>query len=107
MAASRGEVYYVTFAEPVGRRPVLIVQNNTGNRFSPTTIVAHLSTSKPPSEYPFLVELDSRVLGERSWVHCETLNTIPQTLLEDKCGALTPKEMDLVEQALKRSMAIR
>jgi len=105
--AARGEVYYVTFAPPVGRRPVLIIQNNAGNRSSPNTIVAHLSTSRPAVEYPFLVELDNRVLGEPSWVHCETLNTIPQTMLEDKRGALTPKEMDLVEEALKRSMAIK
>lgn len=105
--AVRGEVYYVTFAPPVGRRPVLIIQNNAGNRSSPNTIVAHLSTSPPPREYPFLVELDRRVIGERSWVHCETLNTIPQAMLEEKCGALAPGEMDQVEEALKRAMAIR
>ena len=103
----RGEVYWVTFAAPVGRRPVLIVQNNAGNRSSPNTMVAHISTSPPAVEYPFLVALDSRVLGEPSWVHCETVNTIPQTMLEDKCGALAPKEMDRVDEALHRALALK
>jgi mRNA interferase MazF len=107
MPVIRGEVYWATLPPPVGPRPVLIVQNNAGNRSSPNTIVAHLSTSPPPVEYPFLAALDNRVLGEPSWAHCETLNTIPQALLQDKCGSLTPKEMDQVTEALKRSLALK
>ena len=105
--ASRGEVYWVTFASPVGRRPVLIIQNNTGNRFSPSTMVAHISTTPPEREYPFLVALDNRVLGEPCWVHCETVNTILQTLLESQCGALTPQEMDRVDEALHRALGLK
>jgi len=86
---------------------VLIVQNNTGNQKSENTIVAHLSTTPPAVEYPFLVALDNRVLGEPSYVHCESINTIPQALLEQKCGALTPKDMELVNEALKLSLALK
>ena len=97
----------MTFAEPVGRRPVLIIQNNRGNEASPSTIVAHISTSPPANEYPFLVALDNRAMGEPSWVHCETINTIPQAILEDRLAALGFAEMQRVDEALKRSLALR
>ena len=101
--ATRGEVYWITYPEPVGRHPALIIQNNAGNQYSPSTIVAYMSTSRPEREYRFVVELDARAIGERSYVHCENINTIPQTMLEEKCGALTPKEMTQVEEALRIS----
>jgi mRNA interferase MazF len=105
--ALRGEIHWVTFAEPVGRRPVLIMQNNRGNESSPSTIVAHISTSPPAKEYPFLVALDSRVLGEPSWVHCETINTIPQAMLGAMLGSLGPADMHRADEALKRSLALK
>jgi mRNA interferase MazF len=104
--ALRGEVFWVRFDEPVGRRPVLIVQNNRGNQSSPNTIVAHISTRPPGREYPFLVALDDGHLGEPSWVHCETINTIPQTKLDERLGALGPAEMEKVNEALRRSLGL-
>ena len=104
--ALRGEVFWVRFDDPVGRRPVLIVQNNRGNESSPYTIVAHISTRPPGKEYPFLVALDDRHLGEPSWVHCETINTIPQAKLDERLGALGPAEMDRVNEALRRSLGL-
>jgi mRNA interferase MazF len=101
----RGEVYWVTFAEPVARRPVLVVQNDVGNRASPNTIVAHVSTS-PRRDYPFLVALDEAELGRAAWVHCETLNTLPRALLEDRLAALSATAMKQVDQALKRSLGL-
>jgi mRNA-degrading endonuclease toxin of MazEF toxin-antitoxin module len=62
VAPLRGEVYWVTFAEPVGRRPVLVIQNDIGNRHSPNTNVAHDSAA-PRRDYPFLVALDAGALG--------------------------------------------
>lgn len=104
--ALRGEVFWVRFDEPVGRRPALIVQNNKGNQSSPYTIVAHVSTTPPRKEYPFLVALDDRHLGEPSWVHCETINTVPQARLDDRLGALGPAEMEKVDEALRRSLGL-
>jgi mRNA interferase MazF len=105
VAPRRGDVFWVTFAEPVGRRPVLIVQNDAGNRNSPSTIVVHVS-AKPRRDYPFLVELETRELGTRSWVHCETVNTIPCNLLEEQLGTLAPATMLRVDEALRHSLGL-
>ena len=61
----RGQIYYANLDpivghEQAGRRPVLIVQNNTGNLFSPTTIVAALTTALPPKPYPTEVRITGR-----------------------------------------------
>jgi mRNA interferase MazF len=101
----RGDVCWVTFAAPVGRRPVLVVQNNVGNRYSPSTIVAHVSAT-PRRDYPFLVALDAGELGKPTWVHCETINTIPSDLLEERHGTLTPEAMLRVDDALRHSLGL-
>ena len=105
MDARRGEVWWVAFAEPVGRRPVLVIQNDVGNRHSPTTIVAHVSAT-PRRDYPFLVALGAE-LDKPSWVHCETITTIPVTMLEERLAALAPATMRCVDEALKSSLALR
>ncbi len=105
MLPRRGEVFWVTFGEPVGRRPVLVIQNDIGNANAPTTIVAHIS-AQPRRDYPFLVALDQVDLGRPSWVHCETLNTIPSALLEERLGALAPETMSKVDEALRRSLGL-
>jgi mRNA interferase MazF len=101
----RGEVYWMTFAEPVGRRPVLIVQNDIGNRHSTSTIVVHVSAT-PRRDYPFLVALDADELGKPSWVHCETINTIPSDLLQERLTKLAPATMLKIDQALKDSLGL-
>ena len=95
----------MTFAEPVGRRPVLVVQNDIGNRHSPNTIVAHVSAT-PRRDYPFLVALDAAELGKAAWVHCETLNTIPSDLLEERIATLAPATMLKVNEALRDSLGL-
>ena len=105
MPPLRGDVYWVTFAAPVGRRPVLVVQNNVGNQHSPSTIVAHVSAT-PRRDYPFLVALDASELGEPAWVHCETLHTIPSDLLEERHGTLTAATMLRVDKALRHSLGL-
>jgi mRNA interferase MazF len=105
MPPRRGDVHWVTFAEPVGRRPVLVVQNDVGNRHSASTIVVHISAT-PRRDYPFLVALDAGELGKPSWVHCETVNTIPGDLLEERLGTLAPGTMLKVDEALKNSLGL-
>ncbi len=104
-ALRRGEVWWVAFAEPVGRRPVLVVQNDVGNRHSTTTIVASVSAT-PRRDYPFLVALDATELGRPSWVHCETITTIPVAMLEERLGVLAPETMCRVDDALRNSLAL-
>lgn len=105
MQPHRGDVYWVTFAEPVGRRPALIIQNDIGNAYSPTTIIAHVSAT-PRRDYPFLVALDAADLGKPSWVHCETINAIPCDLLEERLGTLAPETMARVDEALRHSLGL-
>jgi mRNA interferase MazF len=63
MAVKRGEIYWVEFdpvkgSEHGGLRPALVVQNDTGNRFSPTTVVVAITRTLPPQSYPFIVVLE-------------------------------------------------
>ena len=59
----RGEIYWVEF-EPVkgseqgGLRPALVIQHDTGNRYSPTTVVAAITRTVPPKPYPFTVVIE-------------------------------------------------
>ena len=96
----------MTFAAPAGRRPVVVVQNDVGNRSSPTTIVASISSS-PRRDYPFLVRLAPEELGTPAWVHCEMLNTVAVSRLEERLGTLSPEAMRTVDEALKVSLALR
>jgi mRNA-degrading endonuclease toxin of MazEF toxin-antitoxin module len=61
----------------------------------------------PRRDYPFLVELEPAELGERSWVHCETISTVPIAWLADKLGALSPEALRALDQALKVSLGLR
>jgi mRNA interferase MazF len=86
MKVRRGEIYWVEFdavkgSEQGGLRPALIVQNDVGNRFSPTTVVAAITRTVPPRPYPFvvIVEPSESGLPERSVVNCSQLATIEQS----------------------------
>lgn len=110
-APLRGEVYRVDFGAPqgsetAGRRPAVVVQNNVGNRHSPTTIVAALGTKTPGRDYPFVVRLDARVLGEPSVIHCEHLRTVARERLGERLGALGPAELARLDSALRASLAL-
>jgi mRNA interferase MazF len=83
MTVRRGEIYWVEFnpvkgSEQGGLRPALVVQNDVGNRFSPTTVVAAITRTMPRRPYPFVVVLDPVESGlpERSVVNCSQLATI-------------------------------
>ena len=85
MNVRRGEIYWVEFdpikgSEQGGLRPALVVQNDVGNRASPTTIVAAITRTLPPQPYPFVVALSPAESGlrEPSAVNCSQLATIQQ-----------------------------
>ncbi len=108
----RGEIYWVDWSpgrgsEQSGMRPALIIQNDTGNRRSPTTIVAALTTAleKP---YPFLVKITASESGlpRDSMVNLAAILTIDQTHLCDKCGELSRTKMAEVNEAIKTSLAL-
>ena len=82
----RGEIYSVEFdpvkgSEQAGLRPALVVQQDVGNRYSPTTVVAAITRRLPPKPYPFVVVLEASesALGQRCAVNCAQLATIRQS----------------------------
>ncbi len=108
----RGEIYWVDWSpgrgsEQTGVRPALIIQNNTGNRVSPTTIVASMSTA-PEKPFPFLVRVTAKESGLRQYgaVNLAQILTIDKTCLGDKCGQLSSQKMLEVDEAIKVSLGI-
>lgn len=108
----RGEIYWVDWSlgrgsEQSGLRPALVIQNDVGNRSSPTTIVAVLTTA-PEKPYPFLVRITASESGllRDSMVNLAAMLTIDQTRLRDKCGELSRTKMAEVNEAIKTSLAL-
>jgi mRNA interferase MazF len=109
----RGEVYWVDFSpargsEQKGHRPALVVQNDVGNRFSPTTIVAAMTSRVADREYPTEVRLPDEMFGKPSAVLCAQLLTVAQDRLSARPVArLDDALMIRVDRALARSLGIR
>ena len=115
----RGEIYRLDFGIPQssvqgGVRPGLIIQgnalvmqNDVGNRTSPTTIVAAI-TSKRKKSYPFHVEISTSESGlpEDSTILLEQIQTVPQSRLTKKIGELDEYKMEEVNRALMCSLGI-
>lgn len=110
----RGEIYYadlrgyVVGSEQGGIRPVLILQNDIGNKYSPTTIIAVL-TSQSKKELPTHVKLhmnEVNGLAKDSIVLLEQLKTIDKKRIKDRVGELNENEISAVKNALMISMAI-
>ena len=109
----RGDIYWIDLrsgkeSEQQGRRPVLVIQNDTGNRFSPNTIIAPFTTSIPEKDFPFQVKCSPREsgLGEPCLVDLGAIVTISKTRLRDKCGRLTLRKMHEVDEAIKVSLGL-
>ncbi len=86
MPVKRGEIYWVEFdpvkgSEQGGLRPALVVQNDVGNQFSPTTVVVAITRTLPPKPFPFIVVATPQESGlrEASAINCAQLATIQQT----------------------------
>lgn len=108
----RGEIYWVNWnpgrgSEQSGFRPALVIQNDIGNSFSPTTIVAALTTAFDKS-YPFLVRItvEESGLPKDSTINLSTIMTIDKTRLTDKCGELDEARMSEVNRAIKASLGL-
>lgn len=108
----RGEIYWVDWeegkgSEQAGVRPALIIQNDTGNAVSPTTIVASLTTA-PNKPYPFLVSFTKKEssLSKGGAVDLAAIVTIDKARLGDKCGQLNSKKMVEVNRAIKISLSL-
>ena len=107
----RGEIYEVDWDparghEQAGIRPALVVQNDVGNRFSPTTIVAAVTSRPPKKSYPFELEIPQGVLPKPSWANCAHLVTIDKARLGRAVGVLPTEKLAELDEALCRSLGI-
>ena len=113
IVVKRGDVYYadlspVVGSEQGGTRPVLIIQNDIGNRFSPTVIVAAITAQIQKAKLPTHVEIDAKKYGfERdSVILLEQIRTIDKQRLTDKITHLDEHMMSKVDNALQISMGL-
>ena len=111
MVIHRGDIYYadlrpVVGSEQGGVRPVLIIQNDIGNKHSPTVICAAITSQMNKSKLPTHVELDSSryALVKDSVVLLEQLRTIDKKRLRDKVCHLDREILRKVERALLISL---
>jgi mRNA interferase MazF len=105
----RGEVWLVNFhpargSEQKGVRPALIVQNDVGNQYAATTIVAAITTTIKP--YPVTVVIRARTCGlpADSMVNMAQVLTIDKARLIKKLGELVPEQLAAVNRALRISL---
>ena len=110
-AIKRGELYYadlnpVRGSEQGGVRPVLIIQNDTGNAFSPTTIVAAVTGSRTKTKLPTHVHVHADGLEKRSIVLLEQIRTIDRCRLSEYIGRLDDAQMELMDRAIEVSFGL-
>mgnify|MGYP000159828738 FL=1 len=108
----RGQIYYADLSPIVGSeqdgcRPVLILQNDMGNRFSPTTIVAPITSTKLNTHFPTHVRVDIEGLVSGSVVLLEQIRTIDKRRLDEYVGKLDKNLMGKVDHAIITSLGIK
>ena len=110
----RGDIYYadlspVVGSEQGGMRPVLIVQNDTGNRHSPTVIAAAITSQMGKAKLPTHINLSARGCGlsRDSIILLEQIRTIDKSRLREKMGKLPDAVMDRVNGAIAVSFGLR
>jgi mRNA interferase MazF len=113
LSVKRGDVFFadlspVVGSEQGGTRPVLILQNDIGNRFSPTVIVAAITAQIQKAKLPTHVEINAEKYGfERdSVILLEQLRTIDKSRLTDKITQLDDELMHKVVVALEISLGL-
>ena len=113
MNVKRGEIYYADLSPVVGSeqggiRPVLIAQNNVGNKFSPTVIAAAITSQKYKANLPTHIRIHAPDCGlaRDSIVLLEQVRTLDKHRLKEKMGRLDAKSMSMVDQALSVSFGL-
>jgi mRNA interferase MazF len=109
----RGDIYYADLSPVVGSeqggiRPVLIVQNDVGNKFSPTVIAAAITSQKYKTDLPTHIKVDAigSGLARDSIVLLEQVRTLDKRRLKERMGSLEPRDMTRIDRALSVSLGI-
>jgi mRNA interferase MazF len=113
MSIKRGDLFWVDLdpvegSEQAGRRPVLVIQNDIGNEFSPTVIIAPLTTRSFTREYPTNVRVPKSVSGlkEDSTALLSQIRTVDKKRLGKKIGHLSGILISKIDQAIKISLGL-
>ena len=113
MNIRRGDIYYADLSQVVGSeqggiRPVLIVQNDVGNRFSPTVIAAAITSQTDKSRLPTHIKLSPSDGGlqKDSVVLLEQIRTLDKRRLKECMGRLGESTMDRVDHAISISFGL-
>ena len=109
----RGDIFYADLSPVVGSeqggiRPVLIIQNDVGNRHSPTVIAAAITSQINKARLPTHIELGARSYGlsKDSVILLEQIRTIDKTRLKEKMGRLDESLMQRVDNAIAVSFGL-
>ena len=109
----RGDIFYadlspVVGSEQGGTRPVLIVQNDTGNKHSPTVIAAAITSQTNKAKLPTHIELSGRSVGltKDSVVLLEQIRTIDKRRLREHMGHVDENRMNQVDNAIAVSFGL-
>ncbi len=113
MNIKRGDIYYadlspVVGSEQGGLRPVLIVQNDVGNKYSPTVIAAAITSQHDKSKLPTHINLNADCCGlaKNSIVLLEQVRTIDKTRLKERMGSVDANAMNKVDKAISVSFGL-
>lgn len=109
----RGDIYYADLSPVVGSeqggvRPVLVIQNNLGNHFSPTIIVAAITARMGKPKLPTHIGIDAKITGidRDSVILLEQIRTIDKSRLREKVCRLSKIDMKQVDKALLVSVGV-
>ncbi len=109
----RGEIYYADLSPVIGSeqggvRPVLVVQNDIGNKYSPTVIVAAITSQIHKGKLPTHIEISASEYGlpKDSVILLEQIRTIDKKRLREKIGFLSPEAMKKVDEGLQISFGL-
>ncbi len=113
MSVKRGEIYYADLSPVVGSeqggvRPVLIVQNDVGNKFSPTVIAAAITSQRLKTSLPTHIQVNAHDCGlaKDSIVLLEQVRTLDKKRLREKMGILNQEDMYKIDKALSVSFGL-
>ncbi|MBR4003342.1 MAG: type II toxin-antitoxin system PemK/MazF family toxin [Clostridia bacterium] len=109
----RGDLYFADLSPVVGSeqggiRPVLVIQNDIGNKYSPTVIAAAITSKLNKAKLPTHIEISSSEYGleKDSVVLLEQIRTIDKTRLKEKIGELNSIKMNQVNKAMMISLGV-
>ena len=114
IVVKRGEIFYADLSPVIGSeqggiRPVIIIQNDIGNRYSPTVIIAAITSQINKAKLPIHVEISSEEYGlnRDSVVLLEQIRTLDKRRLKEKIGHMTESDMKKVDKALAISLNLK